>query len=196
VAFVDHHVGRVIDAVAKGPLAQRTAIIVTSDHGEAFGEHGMIRHGFELWEELVRVPLMVRVPGLSSRRIVARRSAIDLVPTVLDLLGVEPPSGQGGDFLSGKSLLADLISPEGHTPEERPIYIDMPAGPHNADRQGFIDGDLKLVLQGARPLSLFDLKADPGEKKDLLDQSALAQPLLARFKAFRSTLRPVRVDPK
>jgi len=68
VAFVDQHVGRVLDALEKSLVYDRTAIIVTSDHGEAFGEHGMIRHGFELGEELVRVPLIVRVPGVSARQ--------------------------------------------------------------------------------------------------------------------------------
>ncbi|MEP7052626.1 MAG: sulfatase-like hydrolase/transferase, partial [Pseudomonadota bacterium] len=56
VAFVDYHVGRVLDALEKSLVYDHTVVIVTSDHGEAFAEHGMIRHGFELWEELVRVP--------------------------------------------------------------------------------------------------------------------------------------------
>jgi hypothetical protein len=55
VKFVDHHVGRLLSAIQASPFAPRTAIVVTSDHGEAFGEHGMVRHGRELWEELVHV---------------------------------------------------------------------------------------------------------------------------------------------
>ena len=193
VAFVDHHVGRVLDALEKSLFYDRTAIIVTSDHGEAFAEHGMIRHGFELWEELVRVPLIVRVPGVAARRLQARRSAIDLAPTILDLSGVAPPAPSPKDFLSGSSLVPDLLGPG--EPAERPVFIDMAAGPNNADRQALIIGDKKLVASGGRPLSLYDLAADPGETKDLLDDPAQAEPMIAKFKAFRRGLREVYVKP-
>lgn len=195
VAFVDHHLGRVLDALEKLLVYDHTAVIITSDHGEAFAEHGMIRHGFELWEELVRVPLIVRVPGVPARRIQARRSAIDLAPTILDLCGAPPPSNVDNDFVSGTSLVPDLFTPAGSEPAERPVFVDMAAGPNNADRQAFIDGDLKLVASAGRPLSLYDLHADPGETKDLLDDAARAEPMIAKFKAFRRGLREVRVKP-
>lgn len=193
VAFVDHHIGRVLGALEKSPLAARTVIIVTSDHGEAFGEHGMIRHGRELWEELVRVPLIVHVPGAKPRRVTQRRSLVDLVPTLLDLFGVAPPSGEGSDFLSGQSLLADVLGPPGHRAEPRPIFIDMSAGPHNSERQALIENDLKLIAQSGRPLGLYDLARDPGETRDLLDDAARAEPMIERFKAFRRNLRVVNV---
>jgi arylsulfatase A-like enzyme len=142
------------------------------------------------------VPLLLHVPGVEPRRIATRRSAIDVAPTLLDLFGAPAPSGQGTDFMSGESLLADLSTPPGQNPKQRPIYVDMAAGPYNAERQAYIEGDLKLVLSGARALSLFDLNADPGEKTDLLDRADLFGPLQSRFKAFRASLRPVRVDPR
>ena len=193
VAFVDHHVGRVLETLEKSLFYDRTAIIVTSDHGEAFAEHGMIRHGFELWEELVRVPLIVRVPGVAARRLQARRSAIDLAPTILDLCGVAPPTPSPKDFLSGSSLVPDVLGPG--EPAERPVFIDMAAGPNNADRQALISGDKKLIASGGRPLGLYDLAADPGESKDLLDDPAQAEPMIAKFKAFRRNLREVYVKP-
>jgi arylsulfatase A-like enzyme len=196
VAFVDHHVGRVLDALEKSLVYDRTAVIITSDHGEAFGEHGMIRHGFELWEELVRVPLIVRVPGVVPRHIEAPRSAIDLAPTILDLCGVPAPTPSANDFLSGSSLVPDLFTPSGKEPRARPIFIDMAAGPNNADRQALIEGDEKLVASGGRPLSLYDLGADPGETKDLLDDPARAEPMIAKYKAFRRTLHEVYVKPE
>jgi len=153
----------------------------------------MIRHGFELWEELVRVPLIVRVPGVAARHIQTRRSAIDLAPTILDLCGVPAPVDTGADFLAGTSLVPDLFVPAGVEPPARPVFIDMAAGPNNADRQALIDGGKKLVASGGRPLSLYDLDADPGEAKDLLDDPAQAQPMIAKFKAFRRTLHEVFV---
>jgi choline-sulfatase len=195
VAFVDYQVGRVLDALEKSLFYDRTVVIVTSDHGEAFGEHGMIRHGFELWEELVRVPLIVRVPGVTPRHVQARRSAIDLAPTILDLCSVPVPVPGASDFVSGTSLVPDWFTRAGVEPGARPVFIDMAAGPNNADRQALIEGDMKLVESGGRPLSLYDLSVDPGETKDLLDDPSQAAPMIAKFKAFRRSLQPVFVKP-
>lgn len=196
VAYVDHHVGRVLAAIEKSPAKDRTAIVVTSDHGEAFGEHGMLRHGFELWDELIRVPLIVYVPGLPARRVSVRRGAIDLVPTLLELFRQPMPSGQGTDFVSGSSLLLDLVHPEGYEPKERIVFSHMTAGPNNADRQAFIDGGLKLITSDGRPLGLYDLDKDPAEKHDLLDDAALKEKVMGRYRAFSKGLREVKVKPQ
>jgi choline-sulfatase len=188
VAFVDQQLGRVLAALESKPFGARTAVIVTSDHGEAFGEHGMIRHGFELWEELVRVPLIVKVPGVPPRRVSARRSGIDVVPTILELMQVEAPSG--AQALSGQSLVPDLVRTGGPDPE-RPVFMDMARGPHNAERQALIERDLKLVASEGRVLGVFDLRADPGEKRDLGAASAEGISMLAAFKQARSRLRRV-----
>jgi arylsulfatase A-like enzyme len=196
VAYVDHHAGRVIDAIAKSPFAANTAIVVTSDHGEAFGEHGMIRHGFEMWEELIRVPFIVYIPGLEAKRVSIRRSAIDLVPTLLDFYRLPLPSGEGTDFVSGQSLLLDIASPPGYTAKERIIFSHMAAGPNNADRQAFIDGGMKLIASDGRPMGLYDLEKDPDEKHDLLDDAELKEKITTRYKAFLRELREVKVKPQ
>jgi choline-sulfatase len=195
VAFTDHHIGRLLDYVRKAAYANHTAILVTADHGEAFGEHGMIRHGFELWEELVHVPFIVYVPGAPPHHVVVRRSAVDLVPTILHLFRQPMPSGDGSDFISGTSLMPDVFLPPGYTPKPRPIFIDMPAGPYNAERQALIEDNLKLIASNGVPLGLYDLGTDPGEKKDLLDDAALKDRMMGQFKAFRRSLREVYVRP-
>ena len=132
IAFVDKQVGRVLAAIAAAPWGKKTAIVVTSDHGEAFGEHKMWRHGAELWEELIRVCRCARccVPGVPPGHVTARRSAVDVVPTLLDLLGVPLPGRAGGepaaatDFLSGTSFLPDVLFPAGAEP--RDVLVDMP----------------------------------------------------------------------
>jgi choline-sulfatase len=191
VAFVDKHLGRVLDFIGQSKFGDRTAIILWSDHGEAFGEHGMIRHGFELWEPLVRVPWIVYVPGVAPHRIDARRSLVDLVPTILDLFDVPAPTGK--DALSGQSVLLDIVMPPKHRPEERIVFIDMSEGPYNTDRQAFIEGDLKLIANNGRPIGLYNLKDDPGEEKNLLKDQELADKFVDRFKAFRRKLRVVKV---
>jgi arylsulfatase A-like enzyme len=198
VAFVDHHVGRLLEFIEKSKFGPNTAIIVTSDHGEAFGEHGLIRHGFEVWEELIRVPLIFHVPGFAARRIAVRRGAIDLVPTILELYRRPLPKPAGDDFLSGQSLLVELAGPPGFEAKSRIVFSHMCAGPNNADRQAYIDNDKKLITSDGRPLGLYDLKKDPGEKEDLLDDAELKENVVGRYRAFVKELKEVKVraEPK
>ncbi len=196
VAYTDHHVGRLLDAIEASSFADRTVIIFTSDHGEAFGEHGMMRHGFELWEAIVRVPLMVYVPGQPARRYQARRSLIDLVPTVLELYGVSLPSGDE-DFLSGQSLVRELYAEPGFEPEQRPVFLDMPGGPYVGERQAFIEDGVKLITSRTRPMGLYDLNVDPQEEQNLMSDTKRTSAALERMKEFRSKLRVIRVpEPK
>lgn len=191
VAFTDRQLGRIVDFVATTPWASRTSIIVTSDHGEAFGDNGMWRHGFELWEALVHVPLVVHVPGVEPHHVVARRSLIDLVPTILDLLRVPQPVASGTDFLSGVSLLGDVFPDPGSTPAERDVLVDMPAGPYNEARRAFIHGDWKLIVSRDSHKELFDLADDPGETKDLWgkERARIERP----YELARARLREVKV---
>jgi choline-sulfatase len=196
IAFTDAQIGRLLDTLNELPMAGNTAIVFTSDHGEAFGEHGMVRHGFELWEELVRVPLLVYVPGQTPRRYSVRRSAIDIVPTVLELLKLPVPSGAADDFVRGTSLVSEVVGAPTSAPSARPIFVDMPAGPYNGDRQAFIRGDLKLITSDSKPVGLYDLATDPGERTNLVADKPRTGAALDDMKAFRSTLRPVVVKPK
>ena len=197
VAFVDRQVGRIFDAIAAAPWGSRTAIVITSDHGEAFNEHGMWRHGFELWEVLVRVPLVVYVPGVTPKRVKTRRGAIDVTPTMLDLAGVPlpPHSSVATDFnfVSGTSMLADLLSAPGKEPPQRDILIDMPGGPYNDPRRALIHDDLKMIVSNDSRFELYDLATDEAEKKNLWDDAALRKPMEDRYAAVRASLKEIRV---
>jgi choline-sulfatase len=199
VAFTDRHIGRVIEAISAAPWGKRTAVIVTSDHGEAFGEHKMVRHGFELWEELVRVPLLVHVPGVPPSRVAARRSLIDVVPTVLDLMKIPAPAGDPGgtDFLSGTSLLPDVLLPAGEAPAARDVLIDMPAGPYNDARRSFIHGDLKLTVSNGARLELYALASDPEERKNLWSAPETRdKDIESYYAAKKARLREIEVTGK
>lgn len=191
VAFVDEQVGKVLAALQSQGLDKNTIVIVTSDHGEAFGEHGLIRHGFEVWEELVRVPLLVHVPGAEPKRVPARRSLIDLAPTVLEALSVPLPEGSDERF-RGTSLLRDVLAARGSAPEERPVLVDMPEGPNNRERRAFYEGDLKLITSAGRVLGLYNLAQDPGETKDLSDDPALVEKIRGSMDEFLDGLVPSR----
>jgi len=190
VWFTDHQLGRVLDYVASQPWGKRTVIIVTADHGEAFGEHDMSYHAAELWEVLVRVPLVVYVPGIEPHHVTAARSQIDLVPTLLDLFGEpQPPEGQ----LSGRSMIADLLGKGPY--EDRDVYIDMPIGPYTGMRKALIHDDMKLIYFGAKSYQLYDLANDPGEKNDLAGDEAKLAPMVAAFETERARMKEIDVKP-
>ncbi|HVY45120.1 MAG TPA: sulfatase-like hydrolase/transferase, partial [Minicystis sp.] len=193
IAFTDHHIGRLLDVIAKSPFGAKTAIIVTSDHGEAFGEHKMVRHGVELWEELVHVPLIVHVPGAAPGHVAVRRSAIDLVPTMLDLMRVPAPDGKDpNDFVSGTSLLPDVLAPASAAP--RDVLVDMPGGPYNDPRRSLIHGDLKLTISNGAHEELFDLAKDPDERHDLETSDPAAKAAIEPvYQAVRARLREIKV---
>lgn len=197
VAFVDKQVGRILDTIAAAPWGERTAIVITSDHGEAFGEHGMWRHGFELWEVLVRVPLVMHVPGTRPKRIATRRGAIDVTPTLLDLAGIPlPPHSSAAtdfNFVSGVSMLADLLAEPGKEPPARDVFMDMPGGPYNDPRRALIHDDMKMIVSNDSRYELYDLATDEAEKKNLWDDAALRKPMEERYAAVRASLKEIRV---
>jgi len=196
VWFTDHHIGRVLDFIASQPWGKKTAIIVTSDHGEMFDEHGMSFHGVDLWEPLVRVPLIVFVPGVKPHRVKQKRSNIDLVPTVLDLMGVtQPPEGE----LSGESNAGVIVSPDEVTVDERDVLMDMPWGPQVAQHRAFIHGPtpgLKLMAPGGRVYMLYDLAADEAEAEDISrrDRAVLAR-MVQAYEEKMGSLKEIKVDP-
>jgi len=194
VWYTDHHIGRLLDYIASQPWGARTAIMLTSDHGEAFDEHGMSWHGVDLWEPLIRVPLIAYVPGAKAHRVQAKRSLIDIVPTVLDLMGVPlPPPGQ----LSGESSAQDIVAPDEAPTDERDVFMDMPGGPRVSQHRALIHGPTpgqKLLNEGGPPYLVFDLESDPGELNDVSHSGASVTELLEAYQQKLTTLHEVRVD--
>jgi arylsulfatase A-like enzyme len=176
VTFVDQYVGKLLEFVDQQPWGKDTAVIISSDHGEAFGEHKMHRHGFEIYEMLVRVPLMIRAPGITPRRIDTPRSAIDLPPTFLELTGA--PSEPG---FQGKSLVPEMY---GKPVEERDVIVDLPRTSDNDRRRALIHGNHKLIAFGDDDgYGLYDVVADPLEKDDLKRKDkALFEEMKKRYK--------------
>lgn len=192
VAFADHHLGRVLAALERRGLAGRTIVLVTADHGEAFGEHDIRYHGRRLWEEVVRVPLVIAAPGLEPRRVRTRVSHVSLMRTLCELLGVDPPPD-----VRGPSLVPLLGGGEG---SDHTIFLDQPLGQYIEEMYGLVAEGHKLIhsLTGNR-FQLFDLEADPGETADLsrTDPERLWR-MKERYQRFRAALdlRADRYRPK
>jgi arylsulfatase A-like enzyme len=100
VVYVDAELARLVAALRDLGLLDATAVVVTSDHGEGLGDHGLLEHGENLFDELVRVPLVVRAPGIArGQRLGGAVQLEDVAPTALELLGLPAPAG-----LDGRSL--------------------------------------------------------------------------------------------
>ena len=181
--FADYHIQQMLEFVEQQPWGDRTAIIVTSDHGEAFGERSFWQHAYELYEVLIRVPLFVYLPGEEPRKIARWRGHIDIVPTIYDLMGVPIPEG-----LPGTSLLPEL---RGEDVPQRPIISDLPADTYNARKRVLIDEDgYKLAVLGVdRPYEMFNVKDDPGESKNLIgEDKERAASMMSRYKELSSQI--------
>jgi choline-sulfatase len=188
VTFTDQWLGKLLDFIAKKSWAKRTVIIVTADHGEAFGEHNQYNHGFEIWENLVRVPMFIVVPGgeaagAAPRRIDLPRSAIDLAPTILELLGTPADPS-----FEGKSLVPELY---GATAEPRDVVLDLPMTSDNDKRRAIVHEKLKIVAYGKDELlRLFDLEADPDEKSPIT-RGEKFDAMAKRYRDFAKTVKEV-----
>lgn len=161
VWFTDSHLAALLTWVRAQPWAARTAIIVSADHGESFGEHGHFRHGFYLWEELTRVPWIFVIPGANPRTIEVARSHLDLAPTVLDLMGLPAASD-----LPGHSLRAEL---EGGDAPARVVWTDLAQTSDNDHWRARIDGSLVALARGntSNSFYVYDLAVDPEERSPL-----------------------------
>jgi choline-sulfatase len=157
-AYCDEEVGRLLDALDTRDDAARTAVIVYSDHGELFGEHGLTSHGGSLYEPDVRALLLVRLPGGSARVVDAPVSLTDLAPTVLDLASALPRDG---------SLVPAAVDPA--RAPHGPIFLltDLHRGTIHYHARGVVDGRYKYIDDGTA--QIYDVLRDPGERTNLVD---------------------------
>lgn len=182
VHFTDKWVGDLVDHVIASPWGKDTVVIISADHGEGFGERGRFRHAYDVWESLVRVPLLIRVPGIPPRRIEEPRSHIDLAPTIAELMGIPPDPG-----FRGKSLVPEML---GEEPEPRPVLVDLPRCDLMDRRRAFVDGNLKLIVFGDdKKFELFDVSTDVREERDLgKEQPELLESMKRKYLEFAAKI--------
>ena len=164
----------------------RTIVIVTSDHGEEFREHGRMGHGRALYTETLRVPLLMRIPGLTPRRVATPTSLVDLAPTVLDLLGL-PAEGMEGESLAARLRKGDAAD------DARPIFAETNLRGEKV-RTVLHDGEQLIRDEGKGRTEVYSLLEDPAQKAPREgDASELTALLESHFAGERRP--PTTVEP-
>src|SRR5262245_41191059 len=170
IAFTDRHVGALLEELERSGLARDTVVLFLSDHGESFLEHPPIqRHSYGLFEEELRVPLFLRVPGIAPRRVKDPVRTVDILPTLFALFGLDDEHASERE---GVSLVPLLTGGTLSAPPQL-AEIRLKEGFHG---NALVRGRHKLyedVSNGST--RLFDLEADPREEHDL----SAAEPALA-----------------
>ncbi len=192
IAYLDLHLGRLLEAIKDLPNAENTWVIITSDHGESFGEHYFLSHGAHLYEDNVRVPLLVRSPGMKTEsRISQPVQNHALFGSILDAAALPRPDW------------ASLLPEED---EEREIMLEVRRSDANIRIGGeFFNRDLyslvappfKLIRSSRQEVELFDLSQDPEELKNLYDtEPKRAAQLDTRLSTLLSERPPLYPEPE
>lgn len=172
LSLIDEELGRVI-ALLDSRFPGRGYLIVIGDHGEAFGEHNSSKHATTMYEEGLRIPLMIHGPGIAPREVTEPVALVDLGPTILDMFGLPTPP-----HFMGQSLVP--FARGGDVALTRPFFAEG-----RLVRTMIFDDGMKVIENSRQNLvELYDLRHDPGELTNLADDSSLvAQPLgmLRRF---------------
>jgi arylsulfatase A-like enzyme len=189
IQFEDTLIGDLLDHLDKTGLAATTTVILMSDHGEAFGVHTFggqrqFFHGMTLYNEVLHVPLIIRVPGNKPRQVSDVVQLIDLAPTIAALFGVKPPASW-----QGRSLVPAL---EGTALPPLPAFSEMmpsKSWPHDARSMVSADGKHHVFhrISDSR-WEVYDLEKDPNETKNLVDSAPEAKQLQQQLASWEQAM--------
>jgi len=178
-SFMDAHIGRILNKLDELGLAQNTIVVFTSDHGHNLGNHGLVAKAF-MYEDNVRVPFLVRWPGRTpaGSTIHALQGLVDLAPTFLNAVGLQPPGEmQGVD--QGPVWRGEAKTARDH------LLIEHRHQPTKLTIRSYLDERWKMNLYRGRDWGeLFDLQEDPGEIRNRWDDPACQDVKLRLYHAF------------
>ena len=188
ISYADAALGQLLAELEAAGVAERTVVMMTSDHGEGLDEHNEATHSLLVYDGTLHVPLIVAGPGVASgKRVRERVGTVDILPTALELLGAPPSPG-----IQGRSLTPLWKGKEGE--DDRHAYYSETLSPRVSHGLGelraWFEGRFKYI-HGPRS-ELYDLRADPAERRNLIaddpETAAALRDRLARF--LERTARP------
>lgn len=192
ISLIDAEVGRILDALDRLGIADNTLVLYSTDHGHFLGQHGLIAKGPFHYEDMLRIPQIVRFPGRVPAGVVsnALQSQIDWAPTFLDAAGIRVPG-----LMQGRSQLAVW---GGDASQERDhVLVENRHNPTTVHLRTLVTARYKItVYRGADYGELFDLQADPGEIVNRWDDPAYREvkaALLLRFVQAEMEREPTRM---
>jgi arylsulfatase A-like enzyme len=202
ISYMDFHIGRLFDDLQQRGILDEAVLLVTSDHGETFMEHQRsFSHGFLVYQATMHSVGVIRLPGGEGggRRIEAPVSNIDLLPTLLDILGISPPPGIDGEAIPLR-VTGDALPQRtrfGQATRPRKKYESDPRW-MNILKARFIRSGRHKFIQTPylETEELYDLESDPGEQKNLLQSASpetleIAARLRAELTAWAESANPL-----
>ncbi|MEO8704395.1 MAG: sulfatase-like hydrolase/transferase [Kofleriaceae bacterium] len=161
--YTDLHIGRLLDSLRAQGLYDKTIVVVTGDHGEGFGEHGIDLHGYHLYAPQTKVPLVIRVPGIPGRRSTTPAGHVDILPTLVNLAGGKPDPE-----MMGRSLLGPITG----TDTDRVVFQQLSYEGKHEMRAG-VDRTCHVIYNVSPDTSweVYRVDRDPGETEDLAGDS-------------------------
>lgn len=181
IRYLDDQLRALFTQLEAWGLLEDTVVVIAGDHGESFGEHGELGHGNGVYQPEVRVPLIVRWPGQQDGRRVERPvHLVDVMPTLLEALGLPTPGGLQGTALDDPQRSHPVVTYTGryHDPASNPVRYDR-------THAALYDDSWKLILRSDGSRELYDLASDPEERMDRLsEQRGRAEALERRYERF------------
>jgi arylsulfatase A-like enzyme len=204
IAYTDYHLGRLFDWMEKSGRMDDTMVVIMSDHGESFGERMVYKHNSQMYDEQMRVPMIVYVPGQSPRRIPDYVSTVDLGATVLDLAGIGYAEARAGvsllPLMRGERFDHPPVYGE-HIVVNQSPYLDSDKTVDPESRKYMVvtqDGFKLIYNRNFYSFELYNLKEDQPELRNLYDlmpeKAAAMKKLLGRFVDVTGVRRPWDAD--
>lgn len=164
IAYTDQHIGRLLDDLKARGLDDKTVIVLTGDHGEGFGEHGIDLHGYHLYAAQTKVPLIIRVPGATPSVVTMPASHVDVLPTLANLAGAKSSAE-----MLGQSLLG-VITGSADRAQERFVFQQL-SYENNNEYRAAASSKCHILYNVSPNLSweLYRVDQDPMEEHDIID---------------------------
>ncbi len=199
IAYMDHQLGRLLGLLQAKGLLDHAVVIIFSDHGESLDEHDYWGHGRRVYEQTLHVPLLLYAPAWfpEEKRISGPVTTLDILPTLLSLLGIQPSDGPA---MEGRDLTGHLLRGEPLLPDR--LYFETFKGtlkrftrliadktPKNPSFMGFVEGSVKYILKPeSSKVETYDLARDPEELRDLSSKKDAVHPALHLRSWYREGL--------